>query len=117
MNINQVLEETPSLKARVTQEAEELRLYWQRDKDVYANIEAKKVMILKAENTNIKTTEIKYHINEDEALYQARLDLVVMESKYRKKEKEVEALDDTFTSAKMLARLKISELGSIEFNK
>ena len=41
--------------------------------------------------------------------------MVLMEADYRKKEKEIEAIDDEFTSAKMLARLKISELGSIEW--
>ena len=117
MDINKTLEETPSLKARVTQEAEDIRLEWQTCKEFYANDEAKRVMTWKAENPDMKTTEIKYHINENEDLYGNRLKLVTMESKYRKKEKEVEALDDTFTSAKMLARLKISELGSIEFNK
>ena len=117
MDINKILNEIPSKKARATQEAEELRLIWQKEKEVYANKEAKFMLLKKLEEDIVKSTELKVLVQDDLDLHKNRLELIVMESKYRKKENEVEVFDDEFTSAKMMARLKISELGSIEFNK
>ena len=116
MDINKVLEEIPAKKARASQEAEDLRRDWQEAKEVYAHGEAQYVLRMKAENEVLKSTEIKYFVNEDQGLYEKRLELIIKEAIYRHKEKDIEALDDEFTSAKMLARLKISELGTIEWS-
>lgn len=113
MDINKVLEETPSLKASAGSEAEELREAWQVAKETYDNEEALFMLKKKAENHDLKSTDLKVIVSADEHLYQRRLELVGLEAEYRKKELEINLLDDMFTSAKMLGRLQIAEMGSL----
>ena len=117
MEIDRVLIETPSLKSRASEEAEELRYKWQLAKEAYNNFEARTVLVLKIEEPAVKASEIKFYVNDHKELHEARLKVVLAESNYRKKEVEVKALDDKFTSSKVLARLKMSEMQTIEYNK
>ena len=113
MEINKVLIDTPSLKATAGQEAEELREAWQVAKETYENEEALFMLKKKAENHDLKTTDLKIIVSAEENLFIKRLNLVKLEAEYRKKELEINRLDDLFTSAKMLGRLQIAEMGSL----
>ncbi len=112
MEINKVLIETPSLKAIAGSEAEELRLAWQVALETYDNEEALFMLKEKAKNSDLKATELKVLVSSNDELFEKRLNNVKLESEYRKKELEINRLDDEFTSAKMLARLQIAEMGS-----
>ena len=116
MSILKTLDEIPSLIARKAEEAEQLRLEWQQAKEHYDHDEAKFVLMLKTKGA-LKATEIKYYIGNDDTLYRKRLELVVLESKYRKKETEVKGLEEVLNSAKMKARLQIAEMSSLGFNE
>jgi hypothetical protein len=110
--------ETPAKLARVAEEAENLRLLWQQNKEHYEHQEAKFVLLLKTTKIDLKATEIKYCINNDTNLYNTRLQLVLDESNYRKKEVEIKVLEEELRACKMLARIRISEWeGQIEGGK
>ena len=112
MDINNVLDTYPSLIARNSEEAEQLRLEWQQAKEVYEHKEAGFVLKMKAENSELKATEIKYFIASNDELYKERLNLVLLESTYRKKEVGMGSLEESLNAAKMLAKLKIAEMSA-----
>ena len=114
MEIENILSTNPSLISRKAEEAEGLRLTWLSKKEQYNLNEAKFILTLKATKSDLKSTEMKYYINNDVNLYNNRMDLVIFESNYRKKEVEVKALEEELRAAKMLARIKISEMGNLE---
>lgn len=115
MQIEDILQSNPSKIARNSEIAEEYRYRWQQMKEIYNNKEAIFVLTLKAKQ-DVKATEIKYYVNEDEGLYINRLDIVKGESEYRKRECGIKALEEELRSAKMLARIRISEWESqLEF--
>jgi len=109
MQIDDILQTNPSKIAYISSETENIRLKWQQAKEEYEHTEAKFVMILKAKKPETKATELKYYIKEDDGLYKKRLDILLLESTYRKKSLEIEALTEELQAAKMLARLRISE--------
>ena len=113
MDINRTLINTPTLKASAGQEAEELRLAWQVALETYDNEEALFMLKEKAKNSDLKATELKVLVSSNDVLFEKRLNNVKLESEYRKKELEINRLDDLFTSAKMLGRLQIAEMGSL----
>jgi len=114
MDINLTLEQSPSLKAKSAQEAEDLRLQWQQAKEAYNKEEAKRALFIKASNEKLTATQIKYQLLSDEKLYEDRLALTILESKYRKKEIETKQYDDLFTAAKSLARIKVAEMNTLD---
>ena len=114
MEIQQALNELPDVKSRVSQEAEDARLEWQKAENDYDREEALFVAVLKTREPDLKTTEIKYYINKDDSLYQKRLDLRLLEASYRKKMVEVKDLEDKINSAKILARIRMSEMRTID---
>lgn len=115
MDINQVLNETPAKMAHIGQEAENLRLNWQQEKEAYDRDEARLSLEFKARNQRKTATEIKCMVLNDTGLYEKRLALLVLEGTYRRKLKELEAMEHELNSAKILSRIKMSELNSIEF--
>lgn len=115
MDINQALNEIPAQIARVGQEAEDLRLEWQMGKETYDSVEAKMALLIKAGDPKKTATEIKYMVLDNTELYTKRLELLVKEGEYRKKLKEMEALEHELNSAKVLSRIKVAEMTSLEF--
>lgn len=113
MDINKTLEETPSLKASIAIDCENLREKWQTLKEQYNHEEAYYILTEKVKNHILKSTDLKIMAQEDNKLFAQRLEIVKAEANYRKKEIEVNHLDDEFTSAKMLGRLQIAEMGSL----
>lgn len=108
-DINTILETYPALMAKAGEDAENLREGWQKESEVYAHEEARFVLTLKATSPTIKATEIKYFVNNDPALYDKRLALVVAEAAYRKKEVEMKGLEEELRSVKWLAKMRIAE--------
>lgn len=113
MEIETILQQNPAKIARASEKAESLRLDWQREKEQYQRDEAKFILSLKATKEDLKSTEMKYYINNDENLFNRRMILILSESNYRKKEVQVKVLEEELRAVKMLARLKISEIGSL----
>ncbi len=58
---------------------------------------------------------VKNMVTADRKLHKLRLLLLTLESKYRRKEVDIKAFDDELNSAKMMARIKIQELNSIDW--
>lgn len=114
MNINEVLDTNPSLKARKAEETEQARLKWLQAKEELKRLEAKTALIIKAEKPSIIATLLKFRVDEDESIHKGRIQLTILESEYRLKEIMVNFYDDEFTAAKVLARLKMSEMRTIE---
>jgi len=115
VDINKILNENPSLIARVSEEAEDKRVEWQRAKEIYANKEALYVMGLKANLDTLKATEVKYYINSNDELYTLRLELVVLESGYRKREVTFNGLKEQLNAAKVLARIQMTDKQTIDW--
>jgi len=115
MDIHTVLNETSAKMSHVGQEAENLRLKWQTEKEAYERDEARQSLDFKARNIHKTATEIKHMVLNDIELYEKRLALIVLEAAYRRKLKEYEALEHELNSAKILSRIKMSELQNIEF--
>jgi len=115
MNIDQVLNENPSKMARIGQEAEDLRLTWQTNKETYEREESSMSLQFKAKNERKTATEIKCMVLNHTDLYEKRLALIVLEAGYRRKLKDLDALEQELNSAKILSRIKMSELNNIEF--
>lgn len=115
MDINQVLNENPAKMARVGQEAEDARLKWQTEKEIYDREEAKMSLQFKAKNERKTATDIKCMVMNNDRLFNERKKLLVLEATYRFKLKDMEALEQELNSAKILSRIKMSELSNIEF--
>ena len=114
MEIENILQTNPSKIARASSQAEDLRHKWQQSKENYNKAEAKFILTLKATKTDLKATEMKYYINNSDNLFENRMFLIGFESDYRKKECEVKALEEELRAVKMLARIKIQEMGNLE---
>ena len=102
----------PSLKARATEESILLRKHYDYLKTKIRMVEAKKLLQFKAQYPEETNPEIKARVDRDLTLYKLRLRLIIQEGKYRKKEVQAEGYDDSFTSAKRLAQLRIAELNN-----
>lgn len=114
MNVHEVLEINPSLKASVGERIEERRLNWCISKEKLRREEAKLALQLKARNPELKATEINASVDSNDEIYMLRMDTIKEEAVYRGLQVDLKKLDDEFTSAKMLARVQISELGTLE---
>lgn len=114
MEIENILTTNSSLIARASEEAESLRLKWLHAKEKYQHEEALFVLQLKATKPDLKSTEIKYYVNNSPDLFDSRMNLIILESDYRKKEVEIKVLEEELRAAKMLARIKISEISNLE---
>ena len=115
MDIHQILNNTPSLISRKAEEAEGLRLKWKEAINEYEHREAGYVLTLKAQQ-DIKSTEIKFYVNDNGELFNSRMNLIRLEADYRKKEAEIKGLEEELNSAKMSARIQIAEMSNLGFN-
>jgi len=111
--IKRGLEEIPALKSRIAQEAEDLRLKYEQKKEETSRQVAKMLLSYKIMFPDYKQNEIKAKLEDDNDLHQARLDLIMSESEWKRKEIRLQELDDKFTGIKVLARLSIQELATL----
>ena len=115
MDIDKILQENSSKIASEASKAEELREKWLIAQENYDNLEAKHVLILKTTMEGLKSTEIKYYVGENETLHSKRMELVGLESAFRKVEVNVRALEEELRAAKRLAQIEIAQLENIDF--
>jgi len=108
--IKNKLAELPALIARKAQEAEDLRVIFEKQKLKIKNQERELILAEKKTNPTIAITTLKEIIpTKLQAEYEALLD---MESIYKKKYIEMTALDNEFTGYKRIAQIKIIEMQS-----
>jgi len=91
MNVDEVLREMPSIKARASELAE-----------------AKAYLNIKLTNPKFTQGQINASVDSNDTIYQERINVILTESDYRKKCVEIDKCDDTFTGAKMLAKIQIA---------
>ena len=107
MEINKILQQNPSLLARASEEAENLRLAWLKEKELLTRLIASASLQLKPQD--LKATEIKHMVEDNDAIYKKKLEVLILESDYRKKETEIAHLKEELNAVKMLARIKMTE--------
>ena len=95
--------------SRKSEEAELLRLEWQKAKEKLNLQDAKLALQLKAAEHDLTATAIKTMVAGDDESYRKRLIVLTLESKYRRAECEIKALEEELRACKMLARIRISE--------
>ncbi len=108
MNVDDVLKNMPSIKARASEQSEELRAIWQKSKETLKKTEAKVYLDIKLTNPKYTQGQISASVDSNDQIYQKRIDVILFESEYRKKCVEIDKCDDTFTGAKMLAKIQIA---------
>lgn len=109
MDINKILDTAPAFKAREAEVAEGLRMLWQKEKEVLRHIVARKYLTFKAENPKTSVNELNCMVDIDTDVHANRMECVKLESDFRKKEVEIMRIDDKFTGAKVMARLRMKE--------
>lgn len=111
VEINEQLENLPSLIARTAEEAEEARVEYEQVKNVFEAENAKELLQQKASNPKLTQAEIKALV--ELTVNHLRLDVLLAESKWKKLLIKVEEYDNMFTGIKMLARLRQQELSTL----
>ena len=100
------LETLPSEILNYLNEAEDLREEWKLDCLLLSSSEAKKALLIKAEDPKLTATEIKWRVNADDDIYGLQMENIKREANYRRKEKEAESLQEKLNSLKVIARLQ-----------
>lgn len=113
--ISDKLQELPASISKKGCEAEEARLEWKKLELEFDMIRAKEFFKLKLKNPSFKITELELECDENKEVYEARLKVILAEANYRKKEVERKGFDDEFTGLKVIARIHMAELSSIEY--
>ena len=108
MQIASDLAKMPAMKARALEEAQDLRQSYDNLKLEVKMLEARLLLQFKATYMNETNPEIKARVESEESLYKLRLELIIKEGEYKKKEIQANSFDDRFTSAKRLAQLEIA---------
>ena len=110
MDVTKTLDQAPGTMSRLSMEAEEQRLIYSRMKEEVKRTEARVYLSLKAENTNMTVKELEAKVTDNNEVYTSRLDLVEQESAYRKIECEFKAWEEALNAAKMLGKMRMSEM-------
>ena len=110
LTIDEALKTAHTHKARHAELAEDARKVWATAKEELRKLEAKTLLMIKAQDPEIKVGELKALVDNDKDVYNKRLELVCLESDYKKEEIQVEKWDDLYMSAKRLAQLRIEEM-------
>jgi len=108
--LHQILENHPSLKATESAHAEHWRVELQKAKEQYRQAEAGTYLQLKAKYPQDAIATLNAKVSNDMDLLQLRLNLIDIESQYKKCEIEIERLDDEFTGAKKDAEILRKEM-------
>ena len=99
----------PAKIARKAQEAEDLKLAYDKQK-IRLKAQESELVLQEKSKTKISVTKLKEIVNVK--LKEEHLALLDMESKYRKKLIEVTELDNKYTGYKRIAQLRIIEIQS-----
>jgi len=113
----EVLNEAPGMIARLSEEYETLRSVWLVGKEDLLQLEAKTLLILKAQHPDDKVGETKAKVDSNPDVYDERLRLIKLESDYRKKDVQVEAWKNAFAASRKIASIEIAQMENLTFNK
>ena len=108
--INDLLMKAPAEIYKQGEGAEESRLLYKEEELKLKALEAKSHLSVKAENPDMTVGDLRAKV--DEVVEQQRLDVVTMESAYRKALLKHEFWINRFTAARKAASLKIEEVRS-----
>ena len=111
------LEELPASIALKSEEVETAREAYERAQVELKALEAQTFLELKVQDPRANATILKNRVANTPEVFDKQLELVGIEAVYRKKEVERQKLDDEFTGCRVVARIKMTELTSIEWNK
>jgi hypothetical protein len=107
------LERLPSRIARKGTETEEARALYDIVMAELDVLKGKRALEIKAKNPNLSATLLKYEVMQDIEIYKKQMDVIDKEVIYKKKEVERKELDDRLMSYKVIARIKMNEMKSI----
>ena len=107
------LERLPSRIARIGYLVEEAKALTDIKTAELDALKGKRALEIKATNPTLSATLLKYTVMQDLAVYRKQMEVIDTEVLYKKKEVERKELDDMLMSYKVIARIKISEMKSI----
>ena len=113
MNIDRVLNEAPAKIAELAESAEESRFIWKSAEIQLAQLEAKLHLLTKAEFPEKTQSDLKATVEASDDLYAKRMEVLALESTYKKELIEVDKWVNAFTAARKKASLQIQELQSL----
>ena len=114
MNIDSTLQQAPATMAELAIKAEKVRFLWKTAEIKQKQEEAKKALALKAmSEEKISMAELKVQVDADDEVYNSRLEVIKLESTYKKAVIEFEKWSNAFTSARKLANIRIEEMRSL----
>ena len=110
MNIDRVLNEAPAKIAELAERAEESRFIWKSAEIQLAQLEAKLHLLTKAEFPEKTQSDLKATVEASDDLYAKRMEVLALESTYKKELIEVDKWRDAYVSARKQATLRIEEM-------
>ena len=113
MDINATLEKAPSKIAELAEDAEESRFIWKTAEIQQKQLEAKKHLELKALQPDLTISDLKANVEAEDGIYEKRMEVLTLESAYKKALIEVDKWSNAFNSARKIANLKIEEMRSL----
>lgn len=109
--IHKRLEELPSLKASLAEEAETLKYEYEKISSGLKYTHAKKSLRFKVMFPDDTVSAIKARLDSDEELSGLESEVMKAEAMWRHKMVMMQSMDDQFTAVKVIARIKIAEIG------
>lgn len=113
MNVNQVLEQAPAKIGQFAEKGENARLAWKKGEITLKKLEAQKHLSFKAMGDSPTQSDLKAKVDADDEIYTMRMDIIGLESDYRRAEIELEKWSNAFVSARKIASLQVEELRSL----
>jgi hypothetical protein len=113
MEIDKILKQAAGKIASIGQDAEESRFLWQEAKEQLKQMESKLYLETKAKNNGMTVNEVEAVINSDDGIYDQKMAVISHESEFRKLEVKLKSWEEALNSAKMIGRLKIAEMSSL----
>ncbi len=113
MDINKTLEKAPAMIAKLENDAEESRFIWKNAEIAYKQLEAKTHLGCKAKDPDLTVQDLRAKVDEDQKLYEKRMECHTYESAYKKALINVKKWENAFTSARKIASLRMEEMRSL----
>jgi len=107
------LQDLPSLIARKSFEVEKERTTYEIAKLDIKMAEGRKALEIKARNTSMTATELKLTLQRDESLYGIQMKAIGEEATYRRLQVELDKLENEFVAYRKIAEIKMRELKTL----
>lgn len=111
VRINQLLEQLPALKARSAEQAEDAKLEYERLNARFDLEHARFSMTFRVRYPDDTVAERKARVESEHSIIDLKNERIIAEAKWRRLLVQMNSFDDQFTAVKMLARIKIAEIG------